>query len=178
MFMNNFICAFVSVAVSVIVFDSTSLDHDKPEFDPTLQNALDAVVAQKNETESAIRQIRKELDPTTAGRFAPGYEDLTDTFNQTIESIKTGNAATIPAAQTEIRNSVRLNYVWLEAVKQTNETFAARYSSVDETAVAEAWKTIAQASQTLDKTHKKKLSKYLEKNARWKTLPEIARELS
>lgn len=178
MYMSYFICAVFSVAFSVILFDGNLPEHDKLDFAPALQNALDVIATQKNETESAICQIREELDPATAGRFASGYDAMTEAFNQTIESIIIGDAPTISAARTEIRNSVKLNRVWLEAIKQTNEKFSAKFASVNESAVAEAWKTIVQASQTLDKTHKKKLSQHLEKYARWKTLSELASELS
>src|ERR1035437_1126927 len=163
----------VSLALPLLIsFFGTCQASGKPRFDPALQTALDVVVAQKNETEQAVRKVRKALDASEAPRFITGYLDMTDEFNKAVEIVKTGDKT--PSSQPAIRDSVRLNRVWIENIMRT---FPGKFDPIDEILVDYAWTAIFTASQTLDKKGKKNLSKYLEKNAKWKTWSAIRGEL-
>ena len=96
---------------------------------------------------------------------------MSEIFNRAIQAVKDNDLAAISTALNDVGSSVRLNRVWIENL---NGDSSDKFPALDENKVSDAWKTILQASQTLDDKHKKKLSKFLRKKAIWHPQNEIS----
>ncbi len=145
------------------------------DFDPILQKALTLTESKKIQTENAMRAAKKKLGTSGAGMFISGYMDMSDFFNKTIDSINKEDFTSVSEAQNKLSGIVSLNSSWIQ---QIGERLGTEFDPINENAVTDAWKTIFTSSRGSDKNVRKKLSKYLKRNIKWKKWTEIAGEFN
>ena len=173
--------SLITVFLFIVFFSAIRVVKAQDDFDPNLQKALDSVVAQRNETQDAMRKLRNKLkgsstipftpeDPALRQRFGQTFNEIGGKFNQIISAAKDGDTAAISTAQSNIQDGVNIN---LGFIREATITLEVGFQPLDKDQLVEAWKTILQASQTLDRKHRKKLYKYLKENVKWKMWSEI-----